>query len=71
MIERGDDRSRDEHAVIAVEAQECQRPKDVEVRLDPPAGQVNQQRAGQHLGGRNDVPSECPSRTDPNQQRIG
>ena len=49
VIERDDDRRRDEHPPVAVEREERQRAEDVEVRFDAAAGQVDEQRAHQHL----------------------
>ena len=49
VIERHDDRRRDQDAPVAIERQERQRAEDVEVRFDAAAGEVDQQRAHQHL----------------------
>ena len=49
VIERDDDRRRDEHAPVAVEREKGQRAEHVEMRLDAAARQMDEQRAHQHL----------------------
>ena len=55
MVERDHDGRGHEHPPVAIEREERQRSEDVEVRLDAATGQVNQQRAHQHLRRRDDV----------------
>ena len=47
MVGRDDDRAAHEHAPVAVERQEGERPEDVEVGLDPAARDVDQERRGE------------------------
>ena len=49
VVERDHDRGRNQHAPVAIEREEGERSEDVEVRLDATAGQVDEQRAHQHL----------------------
>ena len=49
VVGRDDDRGRHEHAPVAIEGEEGERAEDVEVGLDAPAGEVDQQRRPQHL----------------------
>ncbi len=55
VIEGNDDRGGNEHAPVAVERQKRERAKHVKVRFNAAAGQVNQERAHQHLGDRDHV----------------
>ena len=55
VIERDDDGGRNQDAPVTIESEERQRAEDVEVRLDAAAGQVDQQRAHQHLRDGDDV----------------
>ena len=55
VIERDDDGGRNQHAPVAIEREEGERAEDVEVRFDAAAGQVDQQRAHQHLRHGDDV----------------
>ena len=55
MVEGDDGRGRDQDAPVAVEGQEGQGAEDVEVGLDPPPAEVDQQRTHEHLPGRDDV----------------
>jgi hypothetical protein len=56
VVEGNDRRGRDEYPPVAVEGQQRQRAEDVEVRLDPPVGEVDQQRPHQCLRDGDDVP---------------
>ena len=59
----GDEQSRGhEDLPVAVEGEEGEGAEDVEVRLDAPPGQVDQQRGHDHLPGRNGVAREDPAR---------
>ena len=49
LVERHDARGGQQHAPVAVERQERQRAEDVVMRLAVPAGQVDEQRGGEHL----------------------
>ena len=49
VIQRHDDGGRNQHAPVAIEGEERQRAEDVKMRFDAAAGQVDQQRAHQHL----------------------
>ena len=49
MIERDHHRRRDQHPPVAIEREERERSEDVKVGLDASAGQVDEQRAHQHL----------------------
>ena len=49
VVERDDHRRRNQHAPVAVEREERERSEDMKVGLDSSAGQVNEQRAHQHL----------------------
>jgi hypothetical protein len=63
-----DDRGGDEDAPIAVEGQKRERSEHVEVGFDAAAGQVNEQRAHQHLRDGHRVPGERVTR--PNQRKA-
>ena len=49
VIERHDDGGGNQDTPVAIKRQKRQRAEDVEMRFDASAGQVNQQRAHQHL----------------------
>ncbi len=49
VIERDHHRCRNQDAPVAIEGEERERSEDVKVRLDASAGQVDEQRAHQHL----------------------
>jgi hypothetical protein len=55
VIGHHDGRADDQDLPVAVEGQEGERAEDVEMGLDSPAGQVDQQRADEHLGDGHDV----------------
>ena len=69
MVERDDDRRRNEHAPVAVEREERERAEDVEVRFDAAAGQMDQQRAHQHLRHGHGVPRRREARAEQREQR--
>ena len=69
MIQRDDDRGRNQHPPIPVEGQERERAEDMEVRFDASARQVNQERAHQHLSDRNDVAGRRKAGSEHRQQR--
>ena len=68
VIERDHDGGWYQHLPVTIESQERQRAKDVEVRLDAAAGQVNQQRAHQHLRDGDDVARRPLAGTEPSEQ---
>ena len=49
MIGGDDGRSGHQHPPIAVKRQECERAKDVEMRLDAPAAKMNEHGPDEHL----------------------
>ena len=64
VIERDDDGGRNEDTPVAVDREEGKRAEDVEMRFDAAAGQVNQQRAHQHLRDGNRVARRGLTRTE-------
>jgi hypothetical protein len=50
VIQSHDDRRGNQDTPVAVEGQEGERSEHVEMRLDAPAGEMDQQRTHQHLG---------------------
>ena len=56
VIQRDDDRGRNQDPPVPVERQERERTKYVEVRFDAAAGEVDQERTHQHLRDGDDVP---------------
>ena len=69
VIERDDDGGRNQHPPVAIEREERERAEDVEVRLDAAAGQVDQQRAHQHLRDGDDVARRQLAGAEPAEQR--
>ena len=69
VIQRDDDRGRDQHSPVAIEREEGERAEDVKVRLDPSSGQVDQERAHQHLGDGDDVARRRQARPEDAEQR--
>ena len=69
VIERDDNRRRNQHAPVAIEREERKRAEDVEMGFDAPACQVDEQRAHQHLGGRNRVARRRPAGPEQREQR--
>jgi hypothetical protein len=59
MIERDDHRPCDEDLPVAVEGEEGQRAEHVEVGLDAPAGEVDEQGRREHLPSRDNVTRQC------------
>src|SRR6185436_454321 len=56
------DRARDEHLPVSVGGEEGERSEDVEMGLDAPAREVDEQGAPEHLRDRNDMTRSHPSR---------
>ena len=69
VIERDDDRGGQQHAPVAVKREKCQRPEDVKVRFEAAAGQVNQERAHEHLRHGDRVARRCFARAQQAEQR--
>ena len=67
MVHRRDCCSGDEHSPVAVERQERQRSKHVEVSLDAPLREMNQQARHQQLGDAYDLSREALARMRPRQ----
>ena len=55
VIEGNHDGCRHQHAPVAVKGEEGKGTEDVKVGLDPPAGQIDEQRRHEHLRERDDV----------------
>ena len=68
VIQRDDDGRRNQHAPVAIEREKRERAEHVEVRFDAAAGEMDQQRAHQHLRRRNRVARGRQARP---QQRQG
>jgi hypothetical protein len=69
VIERDHDGGGNQNFPVTIEREERQRAKDVEVRLDAAARQVNQQRAHQHLRDGDDVARRQLAGAEPSEQR--
>ena len=69
VIQRDDDGGGNQHAPVAIEREERQRAEDVEVRFDAAAGEVDEQRAHQHLRRRNRVARGRQARPEQAEQR--
>src|ERR1043166_9374887 len=69
MVEPHHDRCRNKYSPIAVERQNNEGAKDMEVRLDPATSQIDQERGHEHLTNRDDMTSlrrSRPSSDHPN-----
>ena len=68
MVDGHDRRRGNQHPPVAIERQHRQRTEHVKMRFDAAAGEVNQERAHQHLGDGNRVSGERGARSE---QRKG
>ena len=69
VIQGDDDGRGNQHAPVPVERQKRQRAEDVEMRFDAAAGEMDQQRAHQHLSGRNRVARGRQARPQQREER--
>ena len=68
MIQGYNDGGRNQDAPVAIEREEGQRSEDMEVSLDAPAGQMDEQGAHQHLGDGDRIARRRPARSNERQQ---